>query len=160
MVRLKVFSTVWGVARLSVTRMVKLNEPSAVGVPLSVPPDERLSPPGKGPEATDHVYGVVPPVAAKACEYAVPTEPAGRVDPVEMARGGTGELIVNANALSTVCRTAPLSLTLMVKLNEPAAVGVPLNMPPAVRVSPAGREPDSRDHVYGVVPPVAVNVCV
>ena len=72
-----------------------------------------------------------------------------------MARAGAAELIVNANALSTVCRTALLSVTLMVKLNEPAAVGVPLNVPPAVKVSPSGREPDSRDHVYGVVPPVA-----
>ena len=65
MVRLKAFCVVcWG-EPLSVARIVKLNEPSAVGVPLSVPPDERLSPPGKGPEATNHVYGVVPPVAAK-----------------------------------------------------------------------------------------------
>ena len=48
----------------------------------------------------------------------------------------------------------------MLKLNEPAAVGVPLNVPPAVKVSPPGREPDSRDHVYGVIPPVAVKVCV
>ena len=34
MVRLKAFCTFCGVAPLSVTRIVKLNEPSAVGVPL------------------------------------------------------------------------------------------------------------------------------
>ena len=54
-----------------------------------------------------------------------------------MASGGADELIVNANALSTVCRTALLSLTLMVKLNEPAAVGVPLSVPPTVKVESA-----------------------
>ena len=45
MVRLKAFCAFcWAV---SVTRIVKLNEPSAEGVPLITPPDERLSPPGK-----------------------------------------------------------------------------------------------------------------
>ena len=68
MVRLKTFCTVcWGVP-LSVARIVKLNEPSAVGVPLSVPLDERLSPPGKEPVVNAQVYGAVPPVAAKVWE--------------------------------------------------------------------------------------------
>ena len=45
-----------------------------------------------------HVYGGVPPVAAKLWEYDVPTIPTGREDPVDMAIGGTGELMVNVNA--------------------------------------------------------------
>jgi hypothetical protein len=53
---------------VSVTRIVKLNVPSAAGVPLITPLDERLSPPGKDPEANDQVYGAVPPVAAKVRE--------------------------------------------------------------------------------------------
>ena len=53
---------------LSVARIVKLNEPSAVGVPLSVPLDERFTPPGKEPAANAQVYGAVPPVAAKVWE--------------------------------------------------------------------------------------------
>jgi hypothetical protein len=52
---------------LSVTLTVKLEGPAAVGVPEIVLP-ERLSPPGRAPVATDHVYGGVPPVALNGCE--------------------------------------------------------------------------------------------
>ena len=55
MIRLKPFCAVCGGVPLSVARIVKLNEPSALGVPLSVPLDERFSPAGKEPNATDHV---------------------------------------------------------------------------------------------------------
>jgi hypothetical protein len=68
MVTLKAFCAFCCGVPPSVTRIVKLNEPSAVGVPLSIPPDERLTPVGKEPEANDHVYGGVPPVAAKVRE--------------------------------------------------------------------------------------------
>ena len=67
-------------------------------------------------------------------------------------------LMVNVKTLSAVCWNAPLSLTLMVKVYELATVGVPLSAPPDDRLSPAGKEPETTDHVYGVVPPVAVNV--
>jgi hypothetical protein len=41
------------------------------------------------------------------------------------------------------------------------AVGVPLMMPvEGARVSPAGSVPLVNDHVYGVVPPMAVRVVV
>ena len=68
MVRLKAFCVVcWG-EPLSVARIVKLNEPLAVGVPPIVPLGETLSPSGKVPVANAHVYGAVPPVAAKVWE--------------------------------------------------------------------------------------------
>ena len=68
MARLKIFGTAcWGVP-LSVARIVKLNEPSAGGVPLSVPLAERLTPSGKEPAVNAQVYGGVPPVAAKVWE--------------------------------------------------------------------------------------------
>jgi|ERR1017187_434813 hypothetical protein len=53
---------------LSVTCTVKVDEPAAVGVPLSVPPVESVSPAGGDPEVTDQVYGATPPEAASCCE--------------------------------------------------------------------------------------------
>jgi hypothetical protein len=41
----------------------------------------------------------------------------------------------------------PVSLTLMVKLALPAAVGVPAIWPEALRLSPVGSEPEARDQV-------------
>jgi len=35
---------------------------------------------------------------------------------------------------------------------------VPLSTPPLLNVIPAGKLPALIDHVYGVVPPVAVNI--
>lgn len=46
---------------------------AAVGVPLSAPEVDRLSPAGSVPLVRDHVYGVVPPVAARAALYTAPT---------------------------------------------------------------------------------------
>ena len=49
---------------------------TAVGVPLIRPVDEfNVKPLGNVPEVSVHVYGAVPPVAAKACEYGDPTCP-------------------------------------------------------------------------------------
>src|SRR4029077_11793371 len=71
---------------LSVTFTVKLDEPTAVGVPDIVPP-ERINPAGSEPLETDHVYGGDPPVAFSGCEYARPTVPAGN-EVVVMLKGG------------------------------------------------------------------------
>ena len=51
-----------------------------------------------------------------------------------------------------------LSVTLTVKLADPAAVGVPEIVLPA-RVSPAGSAPVATDQVYGGDPPVAFSGC-
>jgi hypothetical protein len=48
---------------------------AVVGVPLTIPvPDPMVKPAGRAPEAMDQMYGVVPPVAVKVCEYATPTD--------------------------------------------------------------------------------------
>src|SRR5437588_7558290 len=53
-----------------------------------------------------------------------------------------------------------LSLTLIWKLNVPAAVGVPLIVPvAALRLKPGGREPVLRSQLYGGFPPLANNFC-
>ena len=51
-----------------------------------------------------------------------------------------------------------LSVTLKVMLGAPAAVGVPLMVPPLDRLSPAGRLPVEMLHVYPLpLPPLAVS---
>ena len=137
---------------LSVTLTVKLDDPAAVGVPDIVPP-ERLNPAGSDPLATDHVYGGDPPVAFSGCEYATPTVPAGNEEVVIVKAGA---LIVNDKA--AVADPVALSVTLTVKLDDPAAVGVPDIVPPE-RLNPAGSDPLATDHVYGGDPPVAFSGC-
>ena len=44
---------------LSTTRTVKLKVPTVVGIPVSCPLDNNVTPRGKVPEANDQVYGVV-----------------------------------------------------------------------------------------------------
>ena len=60
----------------SFTVMAMVVVPAALGVPPSVPPEERDMPAGK-PEA-DHVYGGVPPTADNVCEYTLTVLAFGR----------------------------------------------------------------------------------
>lgn len=60
----------------SVTVTVKVDDPTEVGVPDTVAPDND-NPAGKVPGPTAHVYGERPPEAVKICEYTVPLTPAG-----------------------------------------------------------------------------------
>jgi hypothetical protein len=64
----RVRAAVANLDELSVTFTVKLAVPAALGVPDIVPPAERLNPAGSDPFATDHMYGVVPPMAPRDCE--------------------------------------------------------------------------------------------
>ena len=59
-----------GMLCASATMMVKLDVPPAVGVPEIVPVAAlSCNPPGKLlPGATDHVYGLIPPVAVRVAE--------------------------------------------------------------------------------------------
>jgi len=89
-------------------------------------------------------------MADKFWEYAAPTVPLVRGEAVVIA--SAGGLIIRENGFVAVC--AKLSVTRTVKSEEPAAVGVPLMVPPEESVSPAGSDPDT-DQEYGGVPPVA-----
>ena len=72
-------STTWNFSALSLA----VDE----GVPVSAPVEaSRETPAGRAPEVSDHLYGVVPPLAASVPAYALPTVPAGRL-PVVMLRG-------------------------------------------------------------------------
>ena len=67
---------------------------------------------------------------------------------------GTGLLMVRVKSLSAFFLR--LSVTRILNLNMPAAVGVPLNTPLATsNAIPGGNDPDRNTHVYGGVPPTA-----
>jgi hypothetical protein len=100
----------------------------------------------------------VPPVAAKACEYEVPTWPLAS-DAVVIVRAAGA--IVRLRLTFVVCGGELESVTLnMSAVAFAAAVGVPLIRPvDAFNARPLGSVPEVSDHVYGVVPPVAASVC-
>ena len=62
----------------SVASMLTSNVPGTAGVPVIVPSGDRARPGGRGPDARDHVYGPVPPTAARGAEYGAPSVPEGR----------------------------------------------------------------------------------
>jgi len=127
---------------LSRTWTVKFAVPAVVGIPLITPAADNVRPAGGAPVVTDHAYGGVPPVAAKLCEYAVPTVPFGRGDAVVIASGGGST--VRANDFVVICDA--LSRTWTVKFAVPAVLGVPVITPAADNVRPAGGVPDVTDH--------------
>jgi len=88
----------------------------------------------------------VPPVAARDWLYAELTMPPGKVA-VETARGAGRVAAVMSMESALVAVAAAESVTRTVKLDVPAAVGVPLITPAALRVSPAGRVPIATAHV-------------
>ena len=59
-----------------------------VGVPEIVPVLVRVKPAGRFPEETVQLYGVVPPEAASAVEYATPATPFGKLDVVMVTAFG------------------------------------------------------------------------
>lgn len=64
--------------------------------------------------------------------------------------------MVIGSCAEAVFAGVPESVTVTVTVEVPGVVGVPLTVQ-LVRVKPAGREP-VMEHVYGVVPPLAVTV--
>jgi hypothetical protein len=138
----------------SVTRTVKLLVPPVVGVPLITPVAVfNVSPAGRLPTVTAHVYGVLPPVAASVWLYARFTVPSASAVVVTDSTAYT--------VMDSACVTnAPFaSVTDTVKLLVPARVGVPLITPVLLlSPSPAGRLPTVTAHVTGDFPPVDAKV--
>ena len=66
-------------------------------------------------------------------------------------------MIVRENDFATASKR--VSVTCATKLAVPSDVGLPEIDPAAESVSPAGKDPEVIDHVYGSVPPEAVNAC-
>ena len=87
---------------LSVTPIVNEKRLLAtlVGVPLITPLDEfSVNPAGNDPDFTDHVYGGLPPLAARVSEYATPTVPEGSGVAVVIVKPEALVGIVNVKAL-------------------------------------------------------------
>src|SRR4029077_15961687 len=113
--------------------------------PLITPvPELILNPAGNGfAPVTDHVYGIVPRRAATVWLYNVPTVPPGN-DGVVITNVA-GATVID-RLLSAVC--VP-SATCTLKVNVPAAVGVPLITPLLAMPRPPGNGfPPVTDHVY------------
>ena len=142
----------------SVTWTVKVLTCLVVAVPVMAPVEAaRLSPAGSEPPGIDHVYGPVPPDAARVAEYATVNWALGS-DVVVTETAVTG-IAMEKLAVALLAGDAE-STTLIVKEVVPAAVGVPEMIPVEdANVRPPGNEPEDTDQVYGVVPPVAANVC-
>ena len=147
---------VCGVDSESATSTVNVLVAAAVGVPERIPVGLKVRPAGKVPVPRLHVYGAVPPVAAKITLYAFPTVPAGSGDVVVIATGG--RLITSVAASVAVCAGLPESVAVIVNVLVPAAVGVPAMTPAVLRLRPAGKVPAVTVQVIGVVPPVAARV--
>lgn len=119
----------------SVTMTVIFEVPGVVGVPPTVQPvSER--PAGKVPEVIEQLYGVVPPLASIVALYTTPTVPFGNV----FVRFSAAGLITMVSGPDVVCVGDPESVTLIVTVELPAVVGVPLTVQPLM-LSPAGSVP-------------------
>jgi hypothetical protein len=66
--------------------------------------------------------------------------------------------MVMLSGLLAFCCGEEESVTCTVKLDWPAPVGVPLIVPPLLKLRPAGKVPDAIVQEYGIVPPVAARV--
>lgn len=75
-----------------------------------------------------------------------------------MVGGVPAAVVLIENGLVAFCTVEDESATCTVKLNWPALVGVPLIVPPVLKLRPVGNEPDANVHEYGVAPPVAASV--
>lgn len=133
----------WGGIAESVTAGKNVYGPESVlrGVPL-INPDEvfKLSPGGKVPGGTLHVNGGTPPEEAIAELYAVPTIPLAITVEV-MESGGGGLIIIVYVGEATVSGGVPKSVALIVNVDVPELVGVPITVPTLFSFKPAGRLP-------------------
>src|SRR5262245_22758795 len=119
--------------------------PATVGVPEITPlVGESASPVGSVPSTIDHVRAPNPPVAKTVALYGASRTASGRLAVKTVS--GPPPLIWNCRR--TVRGVASNVTSSMMKLTEPAAVGVPLITPvPAFRTSPAGSNvPSARLH--------------
>ena len=82
-VTVRIYVCVAVAKELSVTRTAKVETPVVVGVPVTAPDADSVSPAGRVPEMIDQVYGELPPVAVRVCEY-----------PRAVAAGKSGEVVV------------------------------------------------------------------
>ena len=129
--------TACGVGHESVAVICGVNVPNSVGVPDTRPELEMLMPLGN--RMPDHRTAPKPPEEDSWKLYALPCVPLGRVcEVIESA----GQAMVRLNTTAAVL--AIESVAVMVKLNVPGVVGVPVMTPVDVlSARPPGRLPVS-----------------
>jgi hypothetical protein len=132
---------------------VKFELPAAVGIPLIVPLAPSDSPAGSEPALNDQLLPPVPPLAESAWLYVAPTVPLGS-DDVVIVKGAGVTVMLRA----CVSVAFELSFTRTLKVEVPAAAGIPLIVPLAESDSPAGSEPALIDQLFPPVPPLAESV--
>lgn len=135
--------------------------PATVGVPVTAQFAARVKPVGSVPEASEQLYGPVPPDTPTAALYGVLTAPLGSVPVVRVSVPPPLPPLPPVMAmLKDAVAVVPLeSATCAVKVYVPATVGVPDSMPVApLSDSPLGSAPDLTVKVYGAVPPLAARV--
>ena len=100
---------------------VKLNDPTAIGVPVSAPEDASVSPGGNDPAVTPNEYGAVPFDAVIVAVYAVPLTPDGNVDGASSIAATVSDapLVVACpqTLLNTARKSEPSSAAAAVKLS-------------------------------------------
>jgi hypothetical protein len=124
---------------LSTTWTVKLELPCSLGVPVMIPPDERLKPAGREPAKRAHESGDVPPTAVNDAWYGVPSMALGRFF-VATVRGAT-LTVMESVTFATSATGAVLSVTSSVNVECPGELGMPVMVPLDVRSKPAGTKP-------------------
>jgi hypothetical protein len=145
-------SAVATASTVSWTEIVKLYDPTLVGVPLSTPVLAPIMiPGGRAPVETKNRYGGTPPDAVNAAVVTgTPKGEGGRTGAAIVSGGG---LTINERGAVAAVRSL-LSTTPTTKVNEPVLVGVPLKTPEVgFSDMPCGSDPDETDHVKGGVPP-------
>jgi hypothetical protein len=75
---------------------VKLEVPLAVGAPEITPAAESVSPAGRLPCETDHVYAGVPPLAFTVWEKPTPTVAGGKLKGAITRADGAIEMVMGA----------------------------------------------------------------
>lgn len=87
----------------------------------------------------------------------MPAVPLGR-DAVVTETGCTSAETVMVNDWVALNLGEDESSTFAAKVDEPVAVGIPEMVPAALRLKPAGNEPEFTVQEYGGTPPVAASV--
>ena len=117
-------------------------------MPEITPALDIVNPAGRLPDAIDHVYPGVPPLAFSVVLYELPVCAAPRlVDVIVNVLGAELTAIDSLRRCRLRRRCTILHRTVNVAVPLAPAAGVPEMTPPLDIVSPAGRLPDAIDHV-------------
>jgi hypothetical protein len=79
----------------SSTRTTNEKVPGAVGLPVAMPFEDKVTPPGRAPDEIDHLYGFTPPAATRVTvPYVTPTSPMWKGTVLMISFAGLGDAAV------------------------------------------------------------------